>query len=72
MPRKGKIARLPRHVRHEVNLKLGENVQTKEILACPNELPETMAPEPEEEFPKRKKRGNPPASPTQSNRVKPF
>jgi len=41
MSRHGKIARLPRNLREEVNLKLDNNVQGDEILAWLNALPET-------------------------------
>jgi hypothetical protein len=41
MPRNGKIARLPRQLREEVNLKLDNNIQGDEILAWLNALPET-------------------------------
>ena len=33
MPRNGKIARLPRDVREQVNLKLDDNLKANEILA---------------------------------------
>jgi hypothetical protein len=64
MPRNGKIARLPRKLREEVNLKLDNNIQSDEILAWLNGG--------------RGRRGkvgqtpgkNPTASPTQSNQVK--